>query len=82
MAPPAGQYSPASLEQASSPGSPSATYDQVLTYGRLNKAKFSLMTILVQYEQSDYMITILNHSLMTKKHLHCIILIVQILGFM
>ena len=53
-----------------------------LTDGRLNKAKLSVMVFLVQYEQSDHVITILKHSLMTKKHWLCILLIVQIIVFM
>ena len=43
------------------------------------KKKKSLMTFLIQYKQSDHVITILNHSWMTKKYLPSIILIVQIL---
>ena len=38
--------------------------------------------ILWYYKESDHVITILNHNLMTKKHLLCILLIVQILVFL
>ena len=41
-----------------------------------------LMIFLVKYQKSDHVISTLNHSLMTKKHLLCIMSAVQILIFM